>query len=205
MGEFPVAVLDALRQPLEEGVVRVSRARGSVELPARFLLVAAMNPCPCGDGGPPGACRCTPAARARYVRRLSGPLLDRFDLVVPLRRPDADELLDAAPGEATAPVAARVAAARRRAGGRDVGCNAELPSSRLAGAAPLSPGAASLVEHHVRAGRLSARGLDRVRRVARTISDLAGTEGPVEEEHVAEALTLRAGREVLDVVGTPGR
>ena len=205
MGEFPVAVLDALRQPLEEGVVRVSRARGSVELPARFLLVAAMNPCPCGDGGPPGACRCTPAARARYVRRLSGPLLDRFDLVVPLRRPDADELLDSAPGEATAAVAARVAAARCRAGRRDVRCNAELPSSRLAGAAALTPRAASLVEHHVRAGRLSARGLDRVRRVARTISDLAGTEGPVEEEHVAEALALRAGREVLDVVGTPGR
>ncbi|MGH9092372.1 MAG: YifB family Mg chelatase-like AAA ATPase, partial [Acidimicrobiales bacterium] len=99
MGEFPAAVLDALRQPLEDGVVRVCRARGTVELPARFLLVGAMNPCPCGTGGPMGTCRCTPAARARYARRLSGPLLDRFDLVVPLARPGTEELLDLAAGE----------------------------------------------------------------------------------------------------------
>ena len=93
LGEFHTDVLEGLRQPLEEGVVRVSRARGAVEYPARFLLVAAMNPCPCGEGGPPGACRCTDAARARYGRRLSAPLLDRFDLRLEVRRPDPADLL----------------------------------------------------------------------------------------------------------------
>ena len=83
MGEFPVAALEALRQPLEEGVIRVSRAGGTVAFPAQFLLAAAMNPCPCGEGVFEGACRCTDADRARYTRRLSAPLLDRFDLVVP--------------------------------------------------------------------------------------------------------------------------
>lgn len=198
MGEFPVAVLDALRQPLEEGVVRVSRARGSVSFPARFLLVAAMNPCPCGDGGAPGSCRCTPAARARYVRRLSGPLLDRFDLVVPLGRTEPAALLTPAPSESTASVASRVLAARRLANGRGVECNAALRADSLEGIVALSPAAAELLEHHVRAGRLSGRGFDRIRRVARTIADLGGKPA-VEEEHVAEALALRAGRDVLEL------
>jgi magnesium chelatase family protein len=225
MGEFPVAVLDALRQPLEEGVVRVSRAKGTADFPARFLLVGAMNPCPCGEGGAPGSCRCSPAARARYVRRLSGPLLDRFDLVVPLQRTTPDELLSPAPGEPTSAVAVRVAAVRRLARTRGVRCNSELRALLLPAFAPLASGAAELLERSVRAGRLSGRGVDRVRRVARTIADLevagervgavAGEgafDGPVvvagpgrasivKEEHVAEALALRAGREVLDVGG----
>src|SRR5579875_1709736 len=205
MGEFPVTVLDALRQPLEEGVVRVSRAKGSAVFPARLLLVGAMNPCPCGEGGAPGSCRCSPSARARYVRRLSGPLLDRFDLVVPLRRTSPEELLSPVAGESSAFVAARVADARQLARARGVRSNAEIPAARLAALAPLSPGAAALLERGVRAGRLSGRGVDRVRRVARTIADLAqtteGATGDVLEEHVAEALALRAGREVLDVGG----
>src|SRR3712207_1880224 len=93
LGEFPASVLDALRQPLEDGVMRVHRAKASVTYPARFLLVAALNPCPCGQGGPPGSCRCTDAARSRYERRLSGPLLDRFDLRVEITRPDVAHLL----------------------------------------------------------------------------------------------------------------
>ncbi len=117
LGEFPVAALESLRQPLEEGVIRVSRAGGTVTFPAAFLLVAAMNPCPCGEGVYHGACACTIAARARYRRRISAPLLDRFDLVVPLSRPDPDELLSGAPGEHSEAVAARVAAARTRGGG----------------------------------------------------------------------------------------
>lgn len=197
MGEFPASVLDALRQPLEEGVVRVSRAKASVTFPARFLLVAAMNPCPCGDGGATGTCRCTPAARARYVRRLSGPLLDRFDLVVPLRRTDPDELLAAERGEPTSVVAARVAEARERASRRGVACNAELPARDLDEMAPLSDGAAAMLAAAVRAGRVSGRGMDRVRRVARTLADLCGSDG-LEEHHVAEAMALRAGREVLE-------
>ena len=199
MGEFPAVVLDALRQPLEEGVVRVSRARGTAEFPARFLLVGAMNPCPCGEGGVPGSCRCSPAARARYTRRLSGPLLDRFDLVVPLRRTTADELFAPSSGETTADVAERVATARHLARRRDVRCNAEIPASRLGVLAPLDRLAESLLERGVRVGRLSGRGVDRVRRVARTIADLGGDGGAIREPHVAEALALRAGREVLDI------
>src|SRR3546814_6651509 len=87
LAEFAPHVIDALRQPLEEGVVRVARAAATVTFPARFLLVAAMNPCPCGYGSQPGGCRCTEGARLRYQRRLSGPLLDRFDLRVEVRRP----------------------------------------------------------------------------------------------------------------------
>jgi magnesium chelatase family protein len=199
MGEFPSVVLDALREPLEEGVIRVSRAKASAEFPARFLLVGAMNPCPCGEGGAPGSCRCSPAARARYVRRLSGPLLDRFDLVVPLRRTSADELFGPATGETTMVVAGRVAAARKRARARGVRCNAEIPASRLAALAPLSRAAEALLDRGVRDGRLSGRGVDRVRRVARTIADLGGEEGAVGESSVAEALALRAGREVLEI------
>jgi magnesium chelatase family protein len=199
MGEFPSVVLDALRQPLEEGVVRVSRARGTAEFPARFLLVGAMNPCPCGEGGVPGSCRCSPAARARYMRRLSGPLLDRFDLVVSLRRTTADELFAPARGETTVAVAERVAEARRRALSRGTRCNAEIPASGLAELAPLSRDAEALLERGVRAGRLSGRGVDRVRRVARTIADLGGDGRAISETHVAEAMALRAGREVLDI------
>lgn len=198
MGEFPASVLDALRQPLEEGVVRVSRAKASVTFPARFLLIAAMNPCPCGDGGVAGTCRCSPAARARYVRRLSGPLLDRFDLVVPLRRTDPDELLAPERGEPSASVAARVASARAMASRRGVSCNAMLPARALDETAPLSPGAAALLGAAVRAGRVSGRGMARVRRVARTLADLSAAE-VLEDRHVAEALALRAGREVLEM------
>jgi magnesium chelatase family protein len=184
MGEFPVAALEALRQPLEEGIIRVSRAGGTVTFPARFLLVAAMNPCPCGEGVYPGACTCSVADKARYTRRLSAPLLDRFDLVVPLARPDPDELLSGRPGEPTAASAARVAAARARAAER--AANAE-------GDPPLHPDAAQLLASRLRAGGLSARGLQKVTSVARTVADLRGDE-QVGHEHVCDALSLRAAR-----------
>lgn len=212
LGEFPACVLDSLRQPLEEGVVRVSRARGTVAFPARFLLVAATNPCPCGGppaSGPPsafasassGACRCTPAARARYARRLSGPLLDRFDLRVLVSRPDPASITAGPPGETTAEVAGRVAATRERARARGVRANAEIPAAKLDDLAPLTPAAVALLEHKMRSGTLSGRGLHRIRRVARTLADLAelsgvsGTKadgGRVSEEHVCLALGLRA-------------
>ncbi len=191
MGEFAATVLEALRQPLEEGVVRVCRARASVTFPARFLLVGAMNPCPCGEGSMPGACRCTEAARARYARRISGPILDRFDLRVPLSRPDVSELLGGPPGEDSATVAARVAEARARAVFRGVRANAELPAHRLDETAPLSAGAEALLERRLRMGALSARGLHRVRRVARTLADLDGVPGALGSGHVAAALELR--------------
>jgi magnesium chelatase family protein len=183
LGEFPVAALEALRQPLEEGVIRVSRAGGTVTFPAAFLLVAAMNPCPCGEGVYEGACTCSAVARARYRRRISAPLLDRFDLVVPLSRPDPDELLAGAPGESSATVAHRVA--RARAVGHD-----------RPGELELAPDAAALLASKLRAGGLSARGLHKVTRVARTVAALADAD-MVSFAHTSEALSLRAGRAVV--------
>ncbi|HEX3795760.1 MAG TPA: YifB family Mg chelatase-like AAA ATPase [Acidimicrobiales bacterium] len=185
MGEFPVAALEALRQPLEEGIIRVSRAGGTVTFPAHFLLVAAMNPCPCGEGVYPGACSCSVVSRARYMRRLSAPLLDRFDLVVPLSRPDPDELLDDRPGESTASSAQRVALARQRAAERGPG---DEP--------PMHPDGAAVLAAKLRAGELSARGLHKVSRVARTVADLLGAD-QVGEEHVCDALSLRTARSVV--------
>jgi magnesium chelatase family protein len=154
-----------------------------VTFPAAFLLVAAMNPCPCGEGVYEGACSCSAATRARYRRRLSAPLLDRFDLVVPLSRPDPDQLLSGEPGESSAVVARRVAAARAVVTERE----RELD---------LAPDAADLLASKLRAGGLSARGLHKVTRVARTVAALAGADA-VSFGHAAEALSLRAGRAVV--------
>jgi magnesium chelatase family protein len=197
LGEFPSDVLDTLRQPLEDGRVLVCRARASVVFPARVLLVAAMNPCPCGADSGPGACRCRDAVKARYASRVSAPLLDRFDLRVVVDRPDVAQLLavegvaEGAP-EPTAAVAERVAAARQLAARRGVACNAALASSQLDASAPLDGPARRLLEVRLRQGRLSARGLHRVRRVARTLADLAGRDGPVSVDDLHGALALRA-------------
>ena len=199
LAEFPASVLDALRTPLEEGVVRISRARASVELPARFLLVGAMNPCPCGDGGPLGSCRCSPASRARYTRRLSGPLLDRFDLRVEVARPAPGELLGGVGGEPTCSTAARVAVARALAQDRGVRVNAELDAAGLDRWARPCPAARDVLEVALRTGMLSARGLARVRAVARTAADLAGRESPeLAADDIALALTLRQPVSHLD-------
>jgi magnesium chelatase family protein len=196
LGEFPAVVLDVLRQPLEEGVIRVSRARGTVEYPARFILVAAMNPCPCGEGGLPGSCRCSDGTRARYARRVSGPLLDRFDIAVRVDRPDVDELLSDKRLEDTATVAARVVAARQRAAKRSVQVNAELSGADLPHLAPLSGAASAVLERRLRRGTLTARGYRRTHRLAMTIADLAGA-ALVEEAHVVEALVLHGDRAML--------
>jgi magnesium chelatase family protein len=192
LGEFSAVVLDALRQPLEEGVIRIARAESRVELPARFLLIAAMNPCPCGEGVTPAACRCTDRALDRYRRRVSGPLLDRFDLRLDVHRPDPRALLHGECSETTAQVAARVRAVRARAVERGVTSNAELSGPVLERVAPLSEGADQLLERALESGRLTARGLRRIWRVALTIADLADHEGPLRTEHVASAFHLRA-------------
>jgi magnesium chelatase family protein len=200
LGEFSVQILDSLRQPLEEGVVRVSRAARAVELPARFQLVAAMNPCPCGEGGSAGLCRCSDAARARYARRLSGPLLDRFDLRVEVRPPSAGVLLGGAEEESTETVAARVANARSLSIDRGVRCNAELPAHRLDEVAPLSAEAAGALRAELERGSLTGRGLRRVRTVARTIADLQQQGPTIDLETVQAALALRSTpRSVLGV------
>jgi magnesium chelatase family protein len=197
LGEFPPSLLDLLRQPLEEGVIRVARARAAVSFPARFLLVAAMNPCPCGERQGVGSCVCSAAQLARYARRLSGPLLDRFDLHVPVGRPSAEEILDPRPAETSAAVAERVARARALTRERGVPANAALSSAGLEACAPLTKGARGLLERQLCAGALSARGLDRVRRVAVTLADLEPSTMAVDEGHVAMALELRAGRAAL--------
>ena len=197
LGEFPASLLDLLRQPLEEGVIRVARARSTVSFPARFLLVAAMNPCPCGERSGIGSCVCTAAQLARYARRLSGPLLDRFDLHVAVGRPRVCEILDSTPAESSASVAERVLRARSEARGRGFATNAAMPAANLDVHAPLTKGARDLLERQLYAGSLSARGLDRVRRVALTLADLDPSSSTVDEGHVAMALELRAGRTAL--------
>jgi magnesium chelatase family protein len=198
LAEFQSSVLETLRQPLEERVVRVARARATVEFPASALLVAAMNPCPCGHSGDPDGCQCSTAQVERYRRRLSGPLLDRFDLHVAVGRPRTDDLFAGRPGESTAVVAARVAAARQRARARGFPANAFIPSNLLDRLAPLSPGARTVLERRMENGELSARGLARVRRVALTLDDLAEEEGEVSVEAAATALEMRSGRAVLE-------
>jgi magnesium chelatase family protein len=191
LGEMPVRALDALRQPLEEGYVCVSRARATLIFPAKVLLVAAMNPCPCGDGGPLGSCRCSDADRFRYLRRLSGPLLDRFDLRIPVQRPDPSELIGGGRGELSGAVADRVARAREMALERGVLCNAHLTANDLERCGRVSDAARRVLEHKLLRGSLSARGLHRVQRVARTVADLTGARD-VTDEHVCTALELRA-------------
>ncbi len=188
LGEFPPHLLDALRQPMEEGEVVVARKGASVTFPTRFQLIAASNPCPCGYAGDRlVSCRCTPRLIDRYRRRLSGPLLDRFDLRVRVSRLDAGDMTGP-PGEPSARVRERVAAARLRQAERGR-LNRELGREAL-DALAWGPGAVEMLEQSVRSSALSARGWDRVRRVAATIADLAGSE-VVTEAHAAEALAYR--------------
>lgn len=190
LGEFAPVVLDGLRQPLEDGVIRLARARASATVPARFLLVAASNPCPCG-GGAPGVCECDEAARLRYLRRLSGPLLDRFDLRVAVERPVVDDLLAGGGGEPTALVAQRVAAARQRSIDRIGMLTASIPPSHLDALAPLHPAARERLREQLEADFLTGRGYHRIRRVARTLADLDGEHELVLDDHVVVALQMR--------------
>jgi magnesium chelatase family protein len=203
LGEFPVPVLEALRQPLEQGAIRVARAQAAATLPARFLLVAAMNPCPCGFAPGP-ACRCSEASLARYARRVSGPILDRLDLRVLVHPPSRAELLELPPGECTAEVRRRVQVARRRALERGVAANVELRGSRLEEVARFDPDARRLVERALDAGRLSGRGLARMRAVGLTIDDLRGGDGTLDGDVVSEALALRAEVDFMHHVRSAG-
>lgn len=205
LGEFGRACLDGLREPLEEGVIRVARAAVRAVMPARFLLVAATNPCPCG-GGAPGACECDDAARARYVRRLSGPVTDRFDLRVTVHRPLVDDLLGIDSSEPSALVRQRVGRARQLAVGRAGKVNAALRGDELDVAAPLTDAARSLLRQEVEAERLTGRGYHRVRRVARTIADLA--DDPAEQVSLVDvelALQLRTSLRQRPAVGASAR
>jgi magnesium chelatase family protein len=192
--EFPRAALEALREPLETGRVTIARAARSAVFPARFQLVAAMNPCPCGWLGAFAAtgrsCRCTPEAIARYQAKLSGPLLDRIDLQVEVPAVKPAELLGGPDGEPSADVAARGAPARQRALARQNAPNAALEAGALAGACRLEAAAERFL--HSAAERLgwSGRSLHRTLKVARTIADLAGADG-IGVAQVSEALQYR--------------
>ena len=189
--EFSRRALEVLRQPLEDGAVTIARARASFSFPARFLLVGAMNPCPCGwYGDPERSCTCSPHQIRRYRAKISGPLLDRFDLLVEVPRLLPEELARAPEGEPSASVAERVAAARARMRARQGKPNGLLAPKELARVAALTPGAERLLLSAAKKLLLTGRAYDRVLRVARTIADLSGSER-VEEVHLAEALTYR--------------
>ena len=194
--ELPRYVLDAMRQPLEDGRVVIARAGGAVTFPARFSLIAAANPCPCGHLGMTNgvACTCSAADIARYRARLSGPLADRIDLHVPVRSVPAEALVSAERGENSATIRARVVAARARQRHRytqqAIDCNARAPSRWLL----RDGGADSRVMRELAslgtAAQLSARGFDRVIRVSRTIADLAGRD-VITLDEVYEAVRYR--------------
>ncbi len=186
--EFRRSVLEALRQPLEEGSITISRVRGSLRLPARFQLVGAMNPCPCGGFGV-GACSCTPRQAVSYRSRISGPLLDRIDLHVELPAVAWSEMT-APPGEGSAEVGQRVREARAKQEGRCGTPNARLTGQPLREACALEPAGEALLGRSMTTLGLSARGYDRLLRVARTIADLEGTP-VVRVHHLAEALQFR--------------
>jgi magnesium chelatase family protein len=193
--EFRRSALESLRQPLEDGSIHIGRARAAVRLPARFMLVAAMNPCPCGHfGGADARCGCSPELVSRYRRRVSGPLLDRIDIHIEVPQASSAQLAGRGSGEPSSAMRERVVAARerqlRRYQGTGVYSNAQLDARLTTRHCALDQSTAALMEGAIRRLSLSGRAHHRVLRVARTIADLDGTEG-LDPPHLAEALQLR--------------
>lgn len=194
--EFKRSALEVMRQPLEDGEVSISRAAGKITLPSRFMLVAAMNPCPCGYlGDKSRRCRCSPVQIQRYRSRLSGPLLDRIDIHVEAPALSIDELRTSAPGESSAAMRERIVAARavqrRRFAGTPLRCNAGMSSKHLRESCALTPEQGMMLQRAMERLGLSARAYDRVLKVARTIADLAGTP-EIATPHLLEAINYRS-------------
>jgi magnesium chelatase family protein len=193
LAEFEPRTLQALRQPLEEGFVAITRSGGSVRLPCSFQLVAATNPCPCGwSGDARHACRCTPAAVDAYARALSGPLLDRIDLHVRVQRLPLQTLNDEPAAETSEAVRGRVVEARRRQQERQGCLNAQLRPAELRRQGRLLPATRRVLERWGERQGLTARGFQRAARAAATIADLEGSPA-IEERHAMEALGYRLG------------
>ncbi|MFM9017604.1 MAG: YifB family Mg chelatase-like AAA ATPase, partial [Verrucomicrobiota bacterium] len=194
--EFRRSALEVLRQPLEDGQVTVSRAAAKVTLPSRIMLVAAMNPCPCGHlGDRMRECRCAPAQIRRYRSRVSGPLLDRIDVQVEAPALTIEELRSATPGESSAEMRSRVEAARAiqrlRFSGRPGGCNAVLGGRDLREHCALERAQGDLLQQAMEKLGLSARAYDRILRVARTVADLSASER-IATAHLLEAIHYRS-------------
>ncbi len=193
--EFGQNVLEVLRQPLEDKVVTISRAQGTITYPANFMLVAAMNPCPCGFfGDPVRECTCSATAIARYQKRISGPLLDRIDIHVEVPRVDYEKLADKRQVETSAAIRARVQAARerqlQRLAGTKLTCNAEMGPAEVRDCCDVEPSAEKLLKAAMQQLHLSARAFHRVLKLARTIADLSESE-VIASNHVAEAIQYR--------------
>ncbi len=190
--EFSRTALESLRQPLEDRFITVVRARRAIRFPSDFMLVAALNPCPCGHlGSQVRTCTCSMTAVASYRAKLSGPLLDRIDMHVEVPAVPYRHVAGGQPGESSAVVANRVMVARQRQHARANQTNARLQAKQLAAHAPLDEGGHRLLEKAVEKFALSARAIERIRRVARTIADLEGSD-TMRVGHVAEALQYRA-------------
>ncbi len=196
--EFGTRTLEGLRQPMEDGVVSIARATGTLTFPARFLLLAAMNPCPCGSWGDPvRECTCSPSAVTRYQKRISGPLLDRIDIHVEVPRVDVDKLTDDRRGEPSESIRTRVERARDvqrlRFASTPLTCNAEMRPTEVRTLCRLDEAGRSLVRAAMRQLQMSARAFHRVLKLARTIADLEGRD-EIELHHLAEALQYRPRR-----------
>lgn len=194
--EFKRSALEVMRQPLEDGEVSISRAAGKITLPSRFMLVAAMNPCPCGYlGDKSRQCRCSPVQIQRYRSRLSGPLLDRIDIHVEAPALSIDELRTAAPGESSDKMRERISAAReiqkKRFAGTPLRNNAQMTSKHLREVCALTPEQGLILQRSMEKLGLSARAYDRILKVARTIADLAGTPS-IETTQLLEAINYRS-------------
>lgn len=193
--EFNPHTLEALRQPMEDGLVSIARSTGTLTFPARFMLIAAMNPCPCGYfGDPVRECTCSPSAIARYQKRISGPLLDRIDIHIEVPRVDYAKLTDDRRGEPSASIRERVERARemqrRRFAGTPLTCNADMGPTDVREYCRLDDQGRALVRAAMQQLHMSARAFHRILKVARTIADLAGSDR-IETVHLAEAIQYR--------------